>query len=235
MCVWVEDADEIEMNEKALDIVYRNNRVSNFLDSPKKLGILGIKGQGKTFLLKVKRSLAEKEDSIDCLPKNLMVDQIDNSIRLHRSLHRFMEDFNNWVSLWKVAIALTIIGYEKKNILNAPEALGELLNIPNKRCRTSVYVNHLLKKPRKDLKSILDYTSILLESLNDIHSAVYIFIDKIDQAFSQDIHRIQGDSKMSRGPQNASYWQYCQYALAQASYDITTNINSHIKVYYSIR
>ena len=65
MCVWIEDADGILMNEKALDIVYQNNRIREFLNSRKTLGISGIKGQGKTFLLKVKRSEAEKTDSIE--------------------------------------------------------------------------------------------------------------------------------------------------------------------------
>lgn len=40
---------------------------------------------------------------------------------------------------------------------------------------------------------------------------------------------------MSRGPRNASYWQYCQFSLANAAYDIFTNINNHIKIFFSIR
>ncbi len=40
---------------------------------------------------------------------------------------------------------------------------------------------------------------------------------------------------MSRGPRNASYWQYCQFYLANAAYDIFTNINNHIKIFFSIR
>lgn len=241
MCVWVEDADAIQMNEKALEIVYKNTRVRSFLYSSKMLGVSGIKGQGKTFLLKVKRSMAEKDESVCCFPKDLMVDQLDNSTIINRSIFKFMDDFNNWVTIWKVAIALTIIKANMcdvkigKEFKSAQNTIKELLEVRNSKYRTSVYVNHLLQLNRKELKEVLDCTSNLLEKLYDIHSAIYIFIDKVDQAFSKDIHPIYGDSKMSRGPQNASYWQYCQYALAQVSYDINTNINRHIKVYYSIR
>ncbi|MGN0318605.1 MAG: hypothetical protein ACI4E1_11815 [Lachnospira sp.] len=58
MCVWIEDADAIEITDKSLNVVYQNERVGRFINSPKMLGISSIKGQGKTFLLKVKRNMA---------------------------------------------------------------------------------------------------------------------------------------------------------------------------------
>lgn len=157
MCVWIENADAITLNEKSLDIVYQNTRVASFLNSNKKLGISGIKGQGKTFLLKVKRTFAEKDESISCLPKNLMVDQLDNSIRLNSSIFKFMEDYNNWVSLWKIALSITIIKSDiideeiRESVLkNAPNSYEELLNICNDNFRPSVYFNRLLKLNREE-------------------------------------------------------------------------------------
>ena len=242
MCVWIDDADGITMNEKSLDIVYENERVKRFLNSKRTLGIAGIKGQGKTFLLKVKRAKAEKTESVECFPKNLMVDQLDSSVTINSSIIRFMEDFTKWVSIWKIAISATIINSEiisskeREHFLSKmPEVVNNLFDSTNDNFRPSVYINHLLKLSKKDLSNIIKCTSDFLEVLYSIHQAVYIFIDKIDQAFSIDIHRIYGDSKASRGPRNASYWQYCQYALANAAYDIFSNSNHHIKVYYSIR
>jgi hypothetical protein len=242
MCVWIEDADGIDMNEKSLEIVYQNERVKNFLNSRKVLGISGIKGQGKTFLLKVKRSKAEKSESVECFPKNIMVDQLDSSIVIEPSIQKYMEDFTKWVAIWKIAISMTIIrsnviGVKAKNnfINNSPEVVQDLFLIKDENYRPSVYVNHLLKMKRKKLKEVIDFASDLLEILYGVHQAVYVFIDKIDQAFATDIHRIWGDSRMSRGPRNASYWQYSQYALANAAYDIFSNSNHHIKIYYSIR
>lgn len=241
MRVWIEDADAIEMNDRSLKIIYLNERVESFVFSKKMLGVSGIKGQGKTFLLKVKRNLAEKEESVTCFPKNYMVDQLDSSIVINNSINKYMEDYTKWVSLWKIAIAITIIqnkdiGIDIKKIENKmPEGVKILLNKSNNNFRPSVYLNELLTMDRDVLNQTISYTTNLLDLLQEIHHAVYVFIDKIDQAFSIDIHRIWGDSKMSRGPRNASYWQYCQYALANAAYDLYSNINPHIKVYYSIR
>lgn len=241
MCVWIEDADAIEMTDKSLKIVYQNERIKRFLNSTKMLGISGIKGQGKTFMLKVKRSLAMQDESVICFPKNYMVDQLDSSITINRSIFKYMEDFTKWVSLWKIAIAITIIKYTdfeydlKKLYETAPMGIQKLLDKNNKNYRPSVYINELLSMDRDVLNQAISYTSVLLSMLEEIHTAVYVFIDKSDQAFSIDIHRIHGDSNMSRGPRNASYWQYCQYALANAAYDLYSNINQHIKIYYSIR
>ena len=55
MCVWIEDADVLSADSESLKIVFRNAIVDQYL-SPKneRLGIAAIKGQGKTFLIKVK-------------------------------------------------------------------------------------------------------------------------------------------------------------------------------------
>lgn len=238
MCVWIEDADAIEITDKSLNVVYQNERVGRFINSSKMLGISGIKGQGKTFLLKVKRNKAA--DTVLCFPQNSMVDQLDSSIQINSSISKYMEDYTKWVCLWKIAIAVTIIKHSdfkfdlEKIHREAPKGIQELLDINNKNFKPSIYVDYLLRMNRNILNKSISWTSVLLNMLQDIHSAVYIFIDKTDQAFSIDIHRIFGDSNMSRGPRNASYWQYCQYALANAAYDLF-NVNNHIKVYYSIR
>lgn len=67
-----------------------------------------------------------------------------------------------------------------------------------------------------------------------VNSSVCMFIDKVDQALSNQTHTIVGQSKMSTGPRNASFWQYAQLSLAEVSYELLSK-NSHIKVYYSIR
>lgn len=55
MCVWVVDADRLDINNGELQIIYRNARVDNYLNSNSQLGIVSPKGIGKTFLLKIKR------------------------------------------------------------------------------------------------------------------------------------------------------------------------------------
>ncbi len=62
MCVWTEDADVIRWDEKRLCMVFENQRIKDYLRSNRKLGIAGTKGQGKTFLIKVKRARYQKKD-----------------------------------------------------------------------------------------------------------------------------------------------------------------------------
>lgn len=181
-------------------------------------------------------------ESVECFPKNLMVDQLDSSIAINHSIFKYLEDFTKWVAIWKIAISITIIKsdlidlQEKNNFLSdKSNVIKDLFKIRNDNFRPSVYINHLLNMNRQNLNNVIDCTSNFLELLYGIHQAVYVFIDKTDQAFAIDIHRIHGDRKMSKGPRNASYWQYCQYALANVAYDIFSNSNHHIKVYYSIR
>lgn len=146
MCVWIEDADGIRMNEKALDIVYQNNHIRDFLNSRRILGVSGIKGQGKTFLLKVKRSRAEKSDSIECFPRDFMVDQLDSALVINPSLKNYLKDYTKWVAIWKIAISATIISSElvsktdqDKFISSMPDLVKDLFRIKNLNFRPSVF------------------------------------------------------------------------------------------------
>lgn len=83
MCVWHPEADSIRFDSEALNIIYKNKCVLNYLNSPRALGIAGIKGQGKTFLIKAKR--ISLDSSFTIMPKDaVMIDTIDGSIRLKK-------------------------------------------------------------------------------------------------------------------------------------------------------
>lgn len=242
MFIWLTDADSIEFNDNFLDITYKNNSVSNYLNEMRFLGISGIKGQGKTFLLKAKRKLLQNKDDGICLPVNIMTDTLDSALRIGHNMKRFLSSYTNWVGLWKTAISITILQnndikqqYNSKDFKSLSEYTIELLNVYNEKCKPSIILYSLLNKNQRDINMILKDTTTLLNLLSRIHSGVYLFIDKVDQAFASDIYEIIGDSSSAIGSRNASIWQYCQYALANASNDIYCNINNHIKVYYSIR
>ena len=231
MAIWIEDADEITMTDDVMRLFYQNDRVKDFIQMNKVLGVSGIKGQGKTFLLKIKRSIAMK-DNIDCLPNDFMVDQLDGSTRIPHELKRFMLNYSNWVDMWKVAIALTIIKYMDLKPLYVKvnkeflSIVDSMIVYDNYYLRPSVYINYMLQMKPNELDLLFEHVSELLHSLQIIHNALYIFIDKTDQAFV-----IDGDV----AEENYKYWKMCQYALANASYEIYASTNNHIKVYFSIR
>ena len=248
MCVWIEDADAIDMESKALNMVYINTRVKSFLNGKNTLGIAGVKGQGKTFLLKVKRKKAQgsnkscQKQSIVCLPRNKMVDTIDSSLIINKQLYKFFNDYNNWVKAWKLSFAITIINseyfcnlYEEIDFMKMKNITKEMIRMENRWSSPIKVLTKIFRLSRKEINELYVDLNELLMLLERVQSGVYFFVDKVDQAFTIDIHRIYGDTDMSRGARNASYWQYSQYALANAAYDLFSNINNHIKVYYTIR
>lgn len=262
MCVWTEDADSIRFGEKPLEIVYRNPIINGYLRSNRRLGLAGTKGQGKTFLLKVKRQQyqGKKEEGngkgeagppIICFPKDAMVDTLyssiaimgtgDTFISIDSSLRRELKEFDIWKQLWKISIAVCIVGAKEfsglfsKKELNALNNISKsLLDISNEDGRPSIIFQNLLRLKYKNFKLIIQDTPIWIQLLTKLNCAAYFFIDKVDQAFSEEITRIalDGDCLYSR---NASYWQYAQFSLAGAAYELFSSVNTHVKVFFTIR
>lgn len=84
----------------------------------------------------------------------------------------------------------------------------------NEKKRPSIILAYLLGLDFYELKDILEDAPAIVHLLDRISSGIYIFIDKVDQAFS--VERLQNNKKS----RNASYWQYCQYGLANAAYEM---------------
>lgn len=50
MCIWLPDADAIEMDSDALNILFVNNRINNFYQrNLKVMELVELKGKGKPF------------------------------------------------------------------------------------------------------------------------------------------------------------------------------------------
>lgn len=258
MCVWTEDADVIRFGEKSLKIVYKNRVIKDYLKSNRIFGIAGTKGQGKTFLLKVKRSnfQGKTEDGeagsyITCFPMDMMTDTLDSAITapalnsnnfiINNSLNSFLKNYKVWVQMWKLSIAVTIITskefshlYADKDFRYLNRISKNLLTLSNVKSRPCLVFSYLLDLNIKDLTIIMQDTSHFIHLLDKINSAVYIFIDKVEQAFSTEIEKF-ASKKNTVFRQDISYWRYAQYSLADASYQLFSSVNNHIKVFYTIR
>lgn len=247
MCVWHTDADAIKGDCDQLQTVYQNRRITSFLSyNSSILGIVGIKGQGKTLLIKAKRMLISKKDKgTVLLPKDaVMVDTLDSNIRITQRQKKFLSSYTNWLLLWKCAITITILRcsdipnlFEKaeEEIHTFCESTINLLKSQNDDNRPCVIVYRIISMDTKSINNLFADLPKLTYALSLIHQSVCIFIDKIDQAFSHEMYIIDGDSKSAIGVRNPSIWQYCQLALANAAYDFYSSINKHIKVYFTIR
>lgn len=238
--VWILDADGIEFHNIAVNNIYRNSVVDEFIGNEKKLGVSAPRGLGKTFLLKAKRNAYQQKMGVLCLPMNSMVDTI-HTPRFYRSSLSFFENYENWRTLWKISISISILKQldEQQHInLNTFNTLSDVvvklfsLNIR----RAGEYFNYLISLDRKDINTIF-YSAISLDSaLSNVDFSVCMFIDRVDQALSGQIYIYDNDniSKASIGPRNADFWKYAQLALADAAYEIIS-YNTHIKIYFTIR
>lgn len=235
MGVWTEDADQLTMDSKELNIIYKNRKIDLYLQTKSHiLGLAGVKGQGKTFLIKVKRKSISIDLSTICLPYNKMVDTVDNSLTIDKSLRKYLCIYKNWVNIWKFTICATVLTAkdirENINLDKLKDKTKELLRISNNSSEPSVILTQLLNMNINELMTILGDTGKLFEQLKSLRNSVCVFIDKLDQGLSNYTTILQD----SIG-KNESYWEYCQYALAESSYDIFTNTGRQIKIYYTIR
>lgn len=242
MCKWIVDADQIQMSDYDSSLLYQNDLVTSFVFNETKLGIEGPKGLGKTFLMKSKRMVSNGK-GIFCIPQNAMCDILDK-VTFEESLSKYLEDYTNWVDLWKLAICISIHksclrsdseteSLRTMLIDNSDETYWDIYNSPYLVTPCQI-MNELLNKSRFYIRNAQTRIPTYIAILRTIHRPIHIFIDKTDQALRDNLHLIIGSTKVSRGPINRSFWSYGQIALAEAAYQIYIQ-NSHIKVFHSIR
>lgn len=163
------------------------------------------------------------------------------------SVVRYFEDYMNWVFLWQASIAFSIINvFSQRENYNFIKSIKSniLLNEEDRRIiaeiietnytRPSEFFNVILNSNRKIVNIIFKNIGFILNMLKNLHTSICVFIDKVDQALANQIKHIVGQTKMSVGSRNASFWQYAQLALLETAYTFIS-INPHIKIYFSIR
>ena len=242
MCVWVEDADKLVIDSPELAIVFSNRRVRAFLNSKDCLGVAGIKGQGKTFLIKVKRKKSE-EICPNCIPRDMLVDTVDSSLHIDESLSKLLMDYTSWVKLWKASLCITIIRYVLDLVpgeeLDVPESLNSstetLIESKNKNAQPSLILNMLLQMNVREVLRVFEDIPVLASVVSGINRSIFVFMDKIDQGFSGYARNYNQDSVAPHRSRNASIWQYAQFGLAEAAYDMYCIGTHHVKVYFTIR
>lgn len=57
------------------------------------------------------------QDDILCFSQNSMVDLLDSSLEINHSIYKYLEDYTKWVSIWKIAISMTIIKYNVEDLI----------------------------------------------------------------------------------------------------------------------
>jgi hypothetical protein len=229
---WQSDAGKIS-NYKDFDkFVYRNGIIDEFLEENSKHFIIAGKGVGKTLLLSYKRYLLEEKHdhaSGTFIPTRPYVDYIE-SIRTTLSnvqLSR-LKDWEYCKRLWMLVIEMSAVSYSGMDIPSLIEnippraerhkrTLESLINVP----RTIEYLfNEILCMGETEIIHFVDEISnIIGEAFKRIHSQIFFFFDRIDQALESAYDGI---------------WISIQVGLLEAAWDIMRS-SHHIKIFLSIR
>lgn len=201
----------------------------------------------------------EDTTSVTCFPKDTsLVDTLNRDMVINHTIRGLLNDYRTWVSLWQFSIVAAIICsdecrklYSSSDFIDFSDCVnyffnrgiskdkkGQVVNVPsenikNTKGRPSVIFSRLLGLDGQTLQQVINQTDLAVRLVDRISNGIYFFIDKVDQAFSTDVYQIKKRGNHNRSV-NASHWQYCQYALADAAYNLLS-YNSHIKVFYTIR
>ncbi len=236
---WSIDAVDIRDFEDIDDgLLERTAAVDEFLDRESSLRIVvAPKGFGKTLLLKTKRQIMESH--AECLPKKQMVDVPSGSVQLDSAKAKLLKDPYYWELLWCVGVATAILRQTLKATADAvdPDDLrsNELRDIWNQKSHLtpSEQVVRLVNRiePKEFFQSLQrDYSEVLVPALRVLHASVAVFVDNIDECFSEHL----SGSGTSRGQLAPEVWHSAQIGLLRAAYHFG-RLNPKIKLYGTIR
>ncbi|QDU99070.1 protein kinase domain-containing protein [Lignipirellula cremea] len=233
--IWSTDANQIEIDD--LDaVVFRNAMVDEFLERRNKFFLSASKGLGKTLLLTFKRSLLSRtfqqggtghSGSVTFIPQGRPYLDFMSDVRsLSRQHDQLISELHNTKRMWSLALAVSALSHHPAMLTD--DDVDELALFP-RRMKTwlrgspiepTVVFKELLSLSIREINRLIDDSENFLDQkLRGLHSGVYFFIDKVDQALRQ---------------LSQAAWVYVQAGLIEAAWDLM-NANSHIKVHASIR
>lgn len=237
MKAWQYESGTLTYNSEILDKIYINKNIKNFLEIGEhdhNLVLIGPKGVGKTLFLNLKSFLIRENylsKGIKAYPigsqlcENLM---LDNNKLGKRELIRFSE-LSLWNKIWRLAISLIACKTLGMHIEN--RSLNEL--IITGFSFTSIITQIL--SDRSNLENYLACLPILTKKIETINAGICIFLDNVDQAFSQLLlEQHATDYHNLRENPSIKVWTNAQMGLMSAIYDLNRH-NSHLKVYSSVR
>ncbi|MCA9654239.1 MAG: serine/threonine protein kinase [Myxococcales bacterium] len=235
---WASDANQIDI--RALeDLTFRNSVVSEFLEEGTKHFVAGAKGLGKTLLLTYKRSLLSKryqqlgpeaprgQAVVQLIPEGRPYLDLMGDLRTPGKGHvDFMASLGNCKRAWGFALRVSAISHQPALVGRAdaddlaawPRRLRAMLE--GRQAEPTIVVKELLSLPVGQLNRLLDESENFLEyKVRALHSGMFIFIDKVDQA----LRRLSREA-----------WVHMQAGLIEAAWDLM-NANRHLKVFATIR
>ncbi|MCA9682554.1 MAG: hypothetical protein KC457_10195 [Myxococcales bacterium] len=210
--------------------------VHEFLDSGNKHFVSGSKGLGKTLLLTYKRSLlsdqyqagtGKGQAAVKFVPEGRpYLDLMGDLPSLRQATIDLLTSLERCKRLWGFALRLSALSHHPALLQRGDEEI--LARLPpqlrviaeGRQAEPTMIAKELLALPPKQINQVIDGCENFLEhKIRSLHSAMFVFIDKLDQALRQ-------------LPRAA--WVHMQAGMIEAAWDLM-NTNRHIKIFATIR
>jgi serine/threonine protein kinase len=232
---WASDASQIDIRVLE-NLVFKNAVVSEFLDSGNKHFVSGGKGLGKTLLLTYKRFLLSEQyqanesraaTGIKFVPEGRpYLDLMGDLPSVSQVEIDLMSSLARCKRIWGFGFRVCALSHHPG--LLKPEDAEDLAEFPRRlramlegrAAEPTIVVKELLALSYAQINRLIDQSESFLEyKLRSLHSPMFIFVDKLDQALRQ-------------LPREA--WVHMQAGMIEAAWDLM-NTNRHIKIFATIR
>lgn len=237
---WASDANQIDINELRA-LTFKNKIVTEFLDSTSKYFVIGSKGLGKTLMLTYKRSLLteqyqgndpRKHAAVKFIPEGRpYLDLMGDLPTIGKAGLQMMSTLDGCKRLWSFAFRVAAVSHlvdrsdkgdkaddDRDELARFPAPIRAMLE--GRKTEPTVVLKQLIALPFGELKQLLDRSESYLEyRIRSLHSAVFMFVDKLDQA-------LRGVGREA--------WISMQAGMIEAAWDLM-NTNAHVKIFATIR
>lgn len=243
---WSHDASELNPEEIPSAYIYKNETIRRYLEPSsheRKLFLVGAKGCGKTLLLRYKafrywnKMATEESQGYKVSASNDLVESLDFAIGVFsRNELETLTSLETWKYIWEFSISLLAIRRLK---LELPDNLRHLDRIFPKNFKLSNIVTHLITNQKEFITSNFFRKNLnyLTAVLNDLRHPFLLFVDRLDQALDNLLSSKEYKYHDSDDNESIPFtvWKVAQCGLLLSSYNFTTSINSHVKIFATAR
>ncbi|AKB59488.1 P-loop ATPase, Sll1717 family [Methanosarcina barkeri] len=251
--VWQTDATYIEsyndFNEKILVV---NKAIRNFLNTERdtRYFVVATKGMGKTLILRYKRLIYQQkyaDGTYNFIPHNQLVDKTLFYLDFNKKQIDLFNNIEIWKDTWELAIVISFIkeyienryNINEKEFYDCYENIKEL-PMTNKLLNTKKetpldYLAYIIKLSYKDFYSLRSELNNLLRLVRGLRFPTVIFIDDVVEIFTSHLNSQDEITKYSRADALCYNVLYLSQIGLMKAVRVLYDINSHIKIFASIR
>jgi len=246
---WVEDAqllhDEQSLRNIENSILRRTPSVEEFLDNAhvSSTAIVGPKGFGKTFVLKLKRVALQELDYF-CLPQHGVIVErfLVGPPHLSGEEIDFLSSSTPWESIWGIAFSLTILKAAQqqqptepilRELLERVEAAPIKTMISDDRMRRPYqFVDGILRLSRRLISECIRDAQSIGVAFSHVRTKIALFVDNIDEYMDE---YLREETKGGGGFDKRLRMWHCAQIGAWVTLRQMHGGNPHARIFVSIR